>query len=128
MLNNYSLAVLPNLDTIKRTLRNHRRFNFPPDPTSLDDHEIMVDGSWAETAGDNPDDFLLYGNGRHGQNRMLIFSLSQCLEKLSSAETWLMDGNFSKAPPLFQQMYVILVPHGKTSVSTSSHFGLHIGY
>ena len=62
-LNNDTRAVLPNPDTIKRTLRNHRRLNFSPDPTSLDDH--VVDGSWAETAGDNPDDFLLYDNGPH---------------------------------------------------------------
>jgi hypothetical protein len=111
-LNNDTRAVLPNLDTIKRTLRNHRRLNFPPDPTSLDD--LVVDGSWAETAGDNPDDFLLYDNGPHAQNRMLIFS-RQCLEKLSSAETWLMDGNFSMAPPPFQQLYVIRVPLGETA-------------
>ena len=111
-LNNDTRAVLPNLDTIKRTLRNHRRLNFPPDPTSLDD--LVVDGSWAETAGDNPDHFLLYDNGPHAQNRMLIFS-RQCLEKLSSAETWLMDGNFSMAPPPFQQLYVIRVPLGETA-------------
>jgi hypothetical protein len=29
--------------------------------------DLVVDGSWAETAGDNPDDFLLYDNGPHAQ-------------------------------------------------------------
>ena len=112
-LNNDTWAVLPNPDTIKGTLRNHRRLNVPPNPTSLGD--LVVDSSWAETAGDNPYDFLLYDNGPHAQNRMLIFSSRQCLEKLSSAETWLMDVNFSMAPPLFQQLYVIRVPLAKPS-------------
>lgn len=116
-LDNDTLAFLPRTDSIKRTLRNHRRANFPSDPMSLED--LIIDGPWAETAGENPENFLLYDNGPMSDSRVVVFAADQCLEKLASAETWFMDGNFAMAPALFQQLYVVRVPLGETAISVA---------
>ena len=62
---------------------------------------------------------LLYDSGPMADSRVVVFAADQCLEKLASAETWFMDGNFSMAPPLFQQLYVVRVPLGETAISVA---------
>ena len=81
--------------------------------------DLVIDGPWSETAGENPDNFLLYDSGPMADSRVVVFAADQCLEKLASAETWFMDGNFSMAPPLFQQLYVVRVPLGETANSVA---------
>ena len=116
-LDNDTLAFLPFADSIRRTLRNHHRANYPSDPMTLED--LVIDGPWSETAGENPNNFLLYDSGPMANSRVVVFAADQCLEKLASAETWLMDGNFSMAPPLFQQLYVVRLPLGETAISVA---------
>ena len=81
--------------------------------------DLVIDSPWSETAMENPDNFLLYDSGPMADSRVVVFAADQCLEKLASAETWFMDGNFSMAPPLFQQLYVVRVPLGETAFSVA---------
>ena len=49
--------------------------------------DLVIDGPWSETAGENPDNFLLYDSGPMADSRVVVFAADQCLEKLGSAET-----------------------------------------
>ena len=88
---------------------------YPPVPDDLEDLEI--NGEWAETAGDNPEQFLIYDSDRNADNRILVFASPSALRLLAAAETWFIDGNFAMTPRGFSQLYVIRVALGSTAVS-----------
>ncbi|KAK2147155.1 hypothetical protein LSH36_567g01057 [Paralvinella palmiformis] len=69
----------------------------------------------ALTTGPDPQQFLVYDNGRYTDSRIIIFGAS---DTLSTAETWFMDGNHAVAPTGICQLYVIHCPLGNTAVST----------
>ena len=79
--------------------------------------DLLVEGEWATTGGDDPKSFLLYDGGSDAISRMLIFATHNCLKLLSGSKVWFMDGNYKTAPKQFLQLYVIWVPLGSTAVS-----------
>ena len=110
-----SRTQLGNDDSIKRSIRNHRLDAFPAVPGSLRD--LVIENEWASTSGPNPQQFLVYDNGRDSDSRVIVFGSPDALRHLSIAETWFMDGNFDVAPEGFCQLYVIRCPLGNTAVS-----------
>ena len=102
-------------DAVKKMIRRARAGRYPPVPDDLEDLEI--NGEWAETAGDNPEQFLIYDSDRNADNRILVFASPSALRLLVAAETWFIDGNFAMAPRGFSQLYVIRVALGSTAVS-----------
>jgi hypothetical protein len=54
--------------------------------------------------------FLLYDSGP-GESRILIFGRYRNLEILVESTYWYTDGIFKVSPPLFSQIYVILVSY-----------------
>ena len=46
-----------------------------------------------------------------------MFASEIQLRTLASAKTWFMDGTFLMAPSIFSQLYVILIPLGKSAVT-----------
>lgn len=103
-------------DSVKRMIRRARSSQHPPVPDSIED--LVIDGVWANTAGPNPEQFLIYDNGQDADARIIVFGSPCALRLLAAADTWFVDGNFSMAPMGFMQLYVIRVPLGNTGVST----------
>ena len=63
-----------------------------------------------ETTGDVvPRPFLIYDAGVAEERRFLIFAADECSRVLSMAYIWFMDGNFSMAPRIFKQIYIIMI-------------------
>jgi hypothetical protein len=69
--------------------------------------EFVVAGDWATTGGANPKPFLVYDNGTTSRERVVVFATKDALRHLAQSQVWFMDGNFSMAPLLFQQLYII---------------------
>lgn len=109
-------ASLPSSDTVKRTLRNQRSKLHPPVPESLQD--LIIEGSWTQTAGPDQRPFMFFDNGPDTDARAIAFGTDESLRLLAESDIWMMDGNFAMAPPGFAQIYVIRAPLGETAVST----------
>lgn len=65
----------------------------------------------------NDERFLLSDNGPESSERIIIFSTDDCLQLLADATTWYIDGNFSLAPNLFTQLYIIRIQKNDIFVS-----------
>ncbi|CAI6377665.1 unnamed protein product [Macrosiphum euphorbiae] len=100
-------AKLPVEDHVKRTLRNQRSALNPVEPTSLDN--LVIDDEWCTTGHPEYENFLIFDNGINSEERILIFGTVEGMNNLSKSNTWYLDGNFSLAPKLFLQLYVIRV-------------------
>ena len=103
------------METIKRRIRRYRCAGRPNEPRSLQD--LKIEGEWAFTKGPNPQNFLLHDNGINSRNRILIFGTDEGFLHLAESEIWYMDGTFSCAPNLFQQIYIIRAPLGESAVT-----------
>lgn len=101
---------LPTADTVKRVLRRTRAAHRPKDPQRLQD--LVIENQWTQTAGDAPTAFLHFDNGPDADERVVVFSTQDHLQRLASCDTWCMDGTFAVAPHLFGQLYVI---HGSVN-------------
>ena len=104
-----------NLKTVKRYVQRKRQDGRPKEPESLSDLEIA--GEWTMTCGENPVPFLLNDNGAEAKNRIIIFATKDALHHLAKSDIWYMDGTFSSAPALFEQLFVIRAPLGDSAVS-----------
>ena len=105
----------PQESSAKKTIRHVRAGQRPPVPDSLQD--LLIDGAWATTGGDNPERFEIFDNGQAAACRIIAFASMPAMRLLATADTWFVDGNFSMAPRGFMQLYVIRVPLGTTTVS-----------
>lgn len=94
-----SAPKLPSVSSLKRTVQRKRKINIPQ-PENLFDLEIPHDFTVTKT-GEN---FLKYDSGP-AENRILIFTTDQDLQKLQAAENWFADGTFKTSPKLFYQLY-----------------------
>ena len=106
----------PKEDAAKKTIRRVRSGQRPPVPDRLED--LVIDGPWASTAGDDPEQFLFFDNGQAADCRIIAFASPPAMRLLAAADTWFIDGNFAMAPRGFMQLYVIRVPLGTTAVTT----------
>ena len=105
-LNEGARAYLSSSETIKRDLRRTRAAHRPQEPASLQD--LIIEGAWAQTHGDVPEQFVLHDSGVDSFERIIMFGKRSHLVKLMDSEKWCCDGTFSVAPALFTQLYVIL--------------------
>lgn len=108
-------AVIGKMESVKRTLRRHKRGTLPLQPKSLQD--LVLDEEWQKTRGEDSVSFLIYDSGPERADRLMIFATDEALTRLGSSRQWFMDGTFGCAPALFQQLYVIRVPLGQNSIS-----------
>jgi len=105
--------MIGNTESRKRTVRRAKRRHMPEEPDRREN--IVLPYDYQVTHGLN--EFLIHDNGVGNDNRILIFASSRALEHLSRAEVWHMDGNFSLAPSVFKQLYVIRSPLDQSAVS-----------
>lgn len=108
-------AVVGNPESVKRAIRRHKRGNRPKQPTSL--QELQITGDWATTGGVNAQPFVIHDSGQQADGRIIVFATDECLIHLGRSNQWLMDGTFSTAPALFQQLYVIRAALGDTTIA-----------
>ena len=87
----------------------------PPEPATRRD--LVFVGPWTTTGGDDPKPFLRHDSGQNVRDRVIVFATDESLRVLCRANTWFMDGNFSLAPPVFEQLYVIRAPLGMKCIS-----------
>jgi hypothetical protein len=105
-------SYLPSDESIARSLRYHRR-GTNPDPPNLRDWVVPED---LRTIGNDRQPFLIFDNG-HGESRTIAFATNAAMEIFAGANEVFIDGNFTMAPPQFQQLYVLRVAFGEGAVS-----------
>lgn len=108
-------AAVGKIESVKRTLRRHKRGNLPKMPERLED--LSLDDEWQTTGGDNPSSFMIYDSRDQRPDRLIVFATDEALTRLALSNVWFMDGTFGCAPALFQQLYVIRVLLGDNSIS-----------
>ncbi|XP_046575249.1 uncharacterized protein LOC124283263 [Haliotis rubra] len=96
-----NLHVLPSFTSVRSSLYRHRRKTMPALPTTL--REVDLEDSWTETS--NGRRFLLLSDGE--QDKILVFSTTEQLQVLQTADTIYMDGTFTACPELWDQVYII---------------------
>ena len=58
----------------------------PPLPGSL--QNLVIDGPWACTTDDNPEQFLFSDNGQDADCRIVAFASKPAMRLLAGADTW----------------------------------------
>lgn len=106
---------LGEMESIKRRIRRYRSAGRPRDPSLL--QELKIEDEWALTIGPNPQPFFIFDNGINARHRILIFGSEEGFRHLCHSDKWFMDGTFSTAPKLFEQLYIIRAPLGESAVS-----------
>ncbi|KAK3913903.1 FLYWCH-type zinc finger-containing protein 1 [Frankliniella fusca] len=113
------LAKLPNEAAIKRTINRTRQASLPPNPKTLRDLPELPREFTLTLMGDvfllwdslddddDDDDDDEEAEERRRRNRIIIFSTRDCLRKLCTSDTWLLDGTFKVSPGLFTQLFTI---------------------
>lgn len=96
---------MPKKETIKRTLRNVRKKNMPPEPRSINDLQNIPDRYTKTLDGDR---WLLHYDP-NSENKLIIFATDRHLRYLLDASYWIMDGTFKSSPNIFLQIYAIHV-------------------
>ncbi|KAK9721575.1 hypothetical protein QE152_g20838 [Popillia japonica] len=89
-ISNGSVGRLPQLSSIKRTIRN----------------DLVIPEVYKQTlSGEN---FLQFDSGHlEWESRMLIFATQRSRNALERSERWYMDGTFKTVPQIFAQLYTI---------------------
>jgi hypothetical protein len=91
------------------------RYQHPTPPVPATYADVRLPEEY--TTNTNNQQFLQYDNGQNAENRMLVFSSPDNLERLANAQTFFMDGTFSVAPHQFKQLYTIRVPFKNVTVT-----------
>ena len=103
------------IQTARRGIRRFKQGMVPPEPATR--RQLNFVGPWTTTGGDDPKPFLRHDSGQNARDRVVVFATDESLRALCRASTWYMDGNFSLAPAVFEQLYVIRAPLGTTCIS-----------
>ena len=91
---------------MKNTIRRIRHQERAPLPTPKSLQDLYISGEFLLSL--RGEAFLLYDSGP-GQHRSLIFSTQRNLDLMARCPNWYADGTFKTAPPLFQQLFTILL-------------------
>lgn len=79
-------AVLPDRETVRRTLRRQKRGAQPVEPSSSRD--LTLPEQLKMTGGPNPEHFLIYDNGEAALKRMVVFASPEQLRHLALSEKY----------------------------------------
>ena len=107
-LSETSIASLPRLESVKRTIRRHKSVD--QDSTI---NQASAPDRYMRTLKDET--FLIYDSGIGDTDRMLIFSTPKILSLLQESQSWFADGTFKVVPEQFFQLYTI---HAETDSIT----------
>lgn len=102
-----SVAQLPKLESVKRTIRTHKSRSEENCGNPTCAAEILVPEKYKVTLKQEP--FLLFDSGYGDVNRMIIFASQKFFSLLADSRTWYADGTFKVVPEYFFQLYTIHV-------------------
>ena len=77
---------------------------------------MRIENEWTTTGGEEERPFLIHDSGADARNRIAVFATEDGLRHLAGSDTWFMDGTFSSAPALFEQIFVIRAHLGESAV------------
>ena len=100
-----SIAKLPNLDSVKRTIRNYKKVSQVSCGNPTCAAEILIPSKYEITLKQEP--FLLYDSGYGDNKRMIVFTTPKFLSLLQQSNKWYADGTFKVVPEYFFQLYTI---------------------
>ena len=103
------------MQTARRGIRRFKQGMVPPQSATR--RQLDFVGPWRTTGGDDPKPFLRHDSGPNARDRVVVFAKDDSLRVLCRANTWYMNGNFSLAPSVFDQLYIIRAPLGTTCIS-----------
>ena len=106
-------ANIGNMATIQRDIQRHQRSQQPAEPAALAD--LVIADNWKVTKDGRP--FLIHDSGEGVVNRIVVYATEESLRLLAVARTWFIDGNFSMAPLIFKQLYIIRAPLGNIAIT-----------
>lgn len=86
-----ALAMLPDRENLKKSMRRTKQKDMPSNPQKLEDFDEIPD-RYSKTLLDEK--FLIHDSGKDPKRRILVFATKFNLEKLSKSETWFLDGTF----------------------------------
>ena len=86
-----SIAKLPNLDSVKRTIRNYKKVSQVSCGNPTCAAEILIPSKYEITLKQEP--FLLYDSGYGDNKRMIVFTTPKFLSLLQQSNKWYADGN-----------------------------------
>ena len=93
---------LPQMETMKRSIRRVRTGNILPAPRPADRGFVLPDDQKTLSNGEM---FLQHDNENDAE-RIMIFGTTATIAFLSNSDDWFMDGTFSTAPQ-FAQLYTV---------------------
>ena len=102
-LNESSIAALPTLSSVKRTIRRHK--------SSIDNNSVNHDSAAELQVPERykftlkEETFLIYDSGTGDSNCILIFCAPKMLSLLEQSQSWYADGTFKVVPEQFYQLY-----------------------
>ena len=96
-------ANLPDIETMRRSIRRAREGDNPPAPPAVN-RGFVIPPEYQNM--ENGDPFLRFDNN-DPNDRILIFGTDDSLGFLANADDWYMDGTFTVAPPQFNQLYTV---------------------
>ena len=100
--------------SLKRNIQRQKQATRPKEPASL--QELRIENEWTTTGGEEERPFLIQDSGADARNRIAVFATEDGLRHLAGSDTWFMDGTFSSAPALFEQIFVIRAHLGESAV------------
>lgn len=102
-------AQMPNMLSLKRTIRRERAKKLPTNPERVEDL-LQIPGDFRVTK--NGEDFLMYDSFEDrtwdSNERIIMYSTDDNLRRLSRSATWYLDGTFKVVPAIFFQIFVIM--------------------
>ena len=96
-------ANLPDIETMRRSIRRTREGDNPPAPPEVN-RGFVIPPEYQNM--ENGDPSLRFDNN-DPNDRILIFGTDDSLGFLANADDWYMDGTFTVAPPQFNQLYTV---------------------
>ena len=89
-------------------MRRGRNKNREPNPTTLDDFEVLPDRFLRTFAEEK---FLIYDSGKSEEWRILVFGTRRNLQLLNKSRVWFLDGTF-KVSVYLKSCYSIGIERG----------------
>ncbi|XP_066914227.1 uncharacterized protein [Clytia hemisphaerica] len=99
-----AIVNLPPVNHLKRTMRNQRGNDLPPNPINRAGIPNLPQ-EFQRTMNDER--FLLFHSGVGDDRRIILFCTDRALELLQRSRHWYADGTFRVCPEIFFQVYTI---------------------
>ena len=103
-----------NMNSIKRNILRQRQANRLKEPASP--QGLRIENGWTATGGQDQLPFVIHDSGVGARNRIVAFATEDDLRHLANSDTWFIDGNFSSARALFEQLFFVRAHLGESAV------------